>query len=131
MRRRFDLENVLEILAKIFVVATIAFVVGVVLAGIGYTIAGYQNENTYTVTLEEKFTKRHGESDSYMLFTETEGGEKRVFRNSDALFVGKFDSADLQAGLEEGKKYKFTTIGFRIPFLSAFENVIEVKEVKQ
>ena len=54
--------------------------------------------------------------------------ENEVFENTDTLLYGKFDSSDMLRKLKPGKKYKLDVYGFRIPFLSSYRNIIEVKE---
>jgi hypothetical protein len=39
----------------------------------------------------------------------------------------KFNSSDIYNQLEKGKKYRIKVYGFRIPFLSWYKNIIEVK----
>lgn len=50
-----------------------------------------------------------------------------VLGNSDALFEGKFDSADIYGALEPGHTYKLRIAGWRVPFLSAFPNILEIE----
>lgn len=89
-------------------------------------IAVYSNKNAYDITVTDKETKKDGETSKYLVFAETNRGESKVFKNTDALFVGKFNSSDLQGKLKVGDRYEVKTIGFRIPFLSSYENIVEV-----
>ena len=76
---------------------------------------------------------RHVEavSDEYLVFTELENGEKKVFENEDNWIAGKFDSSDIYNDLELGQDYCFKTIGWRIPFLSQYENIIDYRPIGQ
>lgn len=40
-----------------------------------------------------------------------------------------FHSSDTYRSIEPGQTYRFTTIGFRIPFLSEFPNIVEAEPV--
>ena len=87
------------------------------------------SQDDYAITVTDKEVKRSGESYQYLIFSETEDGV-RVFKNTDALIVFKFNSSDIQAKLKVGETYKVETIGFRVPFLSMYENITSVKEGK-
>ena len=58
----------------------------------------------------------------YLIFTEYE-----VFQNTDFIYTGKFNSSDYYRQLEIGKIYDATVIGFRIPYLSTYRNIIKIK----
>lgn len=66
-----------------------------------------------------------GESGKYLIF-----GEREVYENTDVFVIGKFNSSDFYRDLRPGKTYRFTVIGRRIPFLSAYRNIIAFEEVK-
>lgn len=53
-----------------------------------------------------------------------------VFEVSDAVFKGRFDSADRYSTIEPGKMYDFTTVGFRADVFSWFPNIIRIREVR-
>lgn len=59
----------------------------------------------------------------YMVFTDVE-----VFRNVDSLLSFKWNSADVQRQLRPGERYEVRVTGWRIPFLSSFRNILEVRE---
>lgn len=106
-------------------ISVIAFVL-IILTSVGFTIASYQNEQTFEVIVTDKEVKTSSDSSRYLIFAEVDG-ETRVFQNTDALFKGKFNSSDLYAEIEPGEKYTFTTIGYRVNFLSMYENIIEIE----
>lgn len=95
-----------------------------------YTIASYVNKNTYEIKVTEKETKNSQESSKYLIFGIDEEGNEKVFENTDALFARKFNSSDLYAKIEDGKTYEVKTIGYRIPFLSKYENIMTAEEAK-
>ncbi|MFA1509898.1 DUF1523 family protein [Priestia aryabhattai] len=111
--------------AKIFIAA------GIVAIGLsGGTIALHSNTNEYTVTVTGKEVKNTKETSKYLIFTEDKNGSPKVFEDTDSVVRMKFNSSDIYAQLEEGKTYEIDTYGFRIPPLSLYENIYDVKEVK-
>jgi hypothetical protein len=90
----------------------------------------FLNPEKYTATATEKTVKRNGESDRYLVFTKLADGKIRVLQNTDAFFRGKFDSSDIYARLKQDQTYEFETVGYRIPFLSMYENILTAREVK-
>ena len=51
-----------------------------------------------------------------------------MFQNTDEWIRGKWNSSDIQGSLEVGKTYTVVVVGYRIPFLSCYENIISVGE---
>lgn len=103
------------------------FVVCVVfgVGSIGLYVVGLGNNETQIVTVTEKESIRAGDGNKYLIFTDSE-----VFENTDEVFVGKFNSSDFYRVIKVGTKYEFRTIGFRIPFLSMYKNIIGIKEIE-
>lgn len=94
--------------------------------GIVFYVVESFTENDVTVTVSEKETKRSGDTDKYLIWSE----EGEVFENTDNLLRGKFDSSDLQGELTEGEKYECTVIGYRVPILSTYRNLTDCTSVK-
>lgn len=85
------------------------------------------NPQTYTVTVQSKDIKSGSNYGKFLVFcTDTNTGESRVFEVTDSLFRWRFDSADTYNMIKEGETYKFTTGGYRVPFLSMYPNIYEV-----
>ena len=122
--------EILEWIIDHLILLGVLFVLFLIGSGIAYTVAVYQNDETYEVKVTDTITKRDGDSDTYLIFAEDQEGEIYIFKNADAMFAGKYDSSDLQARLKKGSTYEFETIGFRIPFMSEYKNVLEAKEVE-
>ena len=80
-----------------------------------------------TVTDKQSIVVRNGDDvdNKYLIFT-----DKEVFENIDALLKGKLNSSDVQGSLIIGKKYTLEVYGWRIPFLSSYRNITNVKEIK-
>ncbi len=118
--------NLLAILVPIIIASIIAV--------LGFSIYGSFNDTTYTITVtdKERIIDRNGDSvdSKYLIFGDTTEGESLVFENTDELFRGKFNSSNMQGKLKEGHTYEVTVVGWRIPFLSQYQNIIEVEEVK-
>lgn len=93
---------------------------------IGMNIAGYANKETFktTVTDKERVVKKNGEAlDSYYLIY-TENG---TYKLEDELLYGNFRSSDWYGKIKVDSTYEFTTIGFRIGFMSEYPNIVEFK----
>lgn len=48
----------------------------------------------------------------------------------DSVVNGRFDSSDMYGRLEKGHTYKVTVIGFRIPMLSWYKNILTAEEIE-
>lgn len=82
-------------------------------------------ETIYNVRVTDK--ERINERDSngyYLVYTDDE-----VFQNADTWLEGKFSSSDLQGSLHVDRCYALWVYGWRIPFLSAYRNIVSAEEV--
>ena len=75
-------------------------------------------------TVEEKWIKYHNEGAKYLISTKNHG----VLENTDELIVWKWDSSDVYAKITDGEYYCFKVIGWRIPLLSWYQNIITVNK---
>ena len=100
--------------------------IGVGILGVIGTCAGpHLVRETLTAKVTDKEVKRYGEDDSkYLIFT-----DKETFENTDSLLEWKFNSSDVYGKIEKDQTYEFTVYGFRIPVLSIYRNVVDVKPV--
>lgn len=119
------------------------FVLGGV-CGVGSAVP-HCDRSAYTVrvTGSERVTQGSKEnvSSKYVVFTkDVQSGQERAFENTDStlecFFDGcKFDSSTLQSKLkaaeQAGTSVKIQTYGWRIPFLSMYENVVSVQPVEE
>lgn len=62
------------------------------------------------------------QSSKYLIFTDEE-----TLQNEDEIMVGKFNSSDFYRKIEIGKTYTARVCGWRIPPLSQYKNIIELK----
>ena len=108
--------------------AALGLVAGVVLLlGIGTTAAistAHIETPTCTVESKDRTTKREGGSDMRVYTTDC-----GVLSVADSFLDFDFSSSDRFASIKEGKRYEFTTRGWRVPLLSWFPNIIKIKEV--
>lgn len=89
---------------------------------IGVEISRQMKEETLVVKVEDK-NITHDNDSKYLIFT-----DKEVFEETDEWLKGKFNSSDMYNQLKVGNTYRVKVIGFRIPFLSMYRNIIEVEE---
>ena len=108
---------------KIFA-GIIAFLILVGVGSIVLPILQYNHKETFNGEITEKYNKRDGDSDKFFIVLD----DNKVIENSDLLFKGKFNSADIQAKLKVGDKVEVKTIGYRVHFLSMYPTMYEIKE---
>ena len=107
---------------SLFVIGGILVVV--LLCSFAY-VFGTEAEKEITVKkLTHKIkTSSSGQKDEWQVHT-TDGD---VYKVTDTLFRGRFDSSSLMAQLTEGQTYRIKYYGWRIPFLSEYPNILEAK----
>lgn len=64
---------------------------------------------------------KYGSSSLYLIYT-----DKETFKNTDSYAYWKFNSSDLYGKIEVGRRYKFLVVGFRVPYFSAYRNLIKI-----
>lgn len=98
------------------------------------------NDTEYTVTVTDKdrITESSEDGDGnrnisskYLVFADDENGKPLVFENTDCFIRLKFNSSNMQGQLKEGHTYKITVIGYRVSFLSWYQNIVKVEEVER
>lgn len=103
----------------IVLISVIAFIVYISALFIE-TIAS--NTVTAIVKSKERIIK---DGDSYyLIFT-----DKGVFKNADSFFFLKFNSSDFHNEIDVGEWYVFETIGWRIPIISAYPNIVKYEKI--
>lgn len=85
-----------------------------------------------TVTHKESITKISESTDPhddgyttysyYLIYT-----DKETFELSNGILIGVFNSSDIYGTIEIGKTYQFEVRGVRIPFLSMYKWIINIK----
>jgi hypothetical protein len=82
---------------------------------------------TFTDTVTKAWVKSApGSTDQKYLIETTNHG---VLEDTDNYLYLKFDSSDIYGQLQPGHTYTFTTVGWRIPLLSWYPDVLSVQEV--
>lgn len=104
------------------ILGLIAFFILIVIVG-----CNHFNRNSYNITVTDKDRIIKGDDSYYVVFADLQNGQNKVFKNEDTLIEGKWNSSDIQGKLKVGEKYKIFVYGYRFPFLSMYENIIEVE----
>lgn len=96
------------------------------------------DEHWETVTITDKDIKNKSKDSKYLIWADkvkpcSYCGEptSTVYEITDSLFKGRWDSSDLYGSIEVGKTYEIRIAGQRWPFFSMYQNIYEVKEVKE
>lgn len=113
----------------LIVIGVIAFllITCVSCASIRTSVNNTESREPIIGTVVDKYTKRIDSVDKFFVVIEDESGETHVLENTDSFFAGKYDSADVQAKLKEGKKYEVMTFGMRSAVMSMYPNVTDIK----
>lgn len=87
------------------------------------------NDHQYigTVTKQERIAD--GRNSYYLIFIVDENGVHRELKDTDNIIRGKFNSSNIYNQITVGETYKFTVIGYRIEWLSEYENIIGLEKV--
>lgn len=88
----------------------------------------YGNEKEIICTIEDKWIKRSNEDEGDIYLVSC---DEQVYKVSDLLFKGKFDSSNIYAKLKIGKKYKLTVTGYRFGWISSYQNINDFKLVEE
>ena len=117
---------------RIFFVVVMIAIMFVSLIGREAIFNFNDTEYTITVTDKERIYTGSGNSSSskYLVFGDDQNGNSLVFENTDCFIRGKWNSSNIQGQLKVGNTYKIMVIGYRAPFLSWYQNIIKIEEVK-
>jgi hypothetical protein len=99
-------------------------VIVMIIIAIVYEITRYSNKETITAKVIDKeritTSDSEGRVDSYyLIFT-----DKGSFKLEDELFYGNFRSSDWYGQLRKDSTYTFDVIGYRIGYLSEYQNIV-------
>lgn len=83
--------------------------------------------NTYKVTITNKQIVKHNNTDEYLIYTQTEDGDIRVFQNTNNFLELKFNSKDLYLAISINREYEVRAYGFNIPILTHYQNIVKIK----
>ena len=114
-------------MSKAFKVKFFAGVAAVLMLSLIGMVMFNFNDAEYVVTVTGK--ERIMEPSKYLVYADDKNGDSLVFENTDCSIRGKFNSSNIQGQLKEGHTYRIKVVGYRIAFLSWYQNIIKVKEV--
>lgn len=131
MKKKRKLKNSVKLIVAIVLI--VVFIIGI----IAIVNKCEFNDAEYTVTVTdkeriEKFIKSGNDvtdQSYYLIFCKDNEGNYYEFKNEDSLVRGKFDSSTFYNKIEIGKTYRFTVVGYRMPFFSTYQNIIAMEEV--
>ena len=115
-------KSFLEMLSLVIVGA---IVIGFIGGAIYFSTIEYQHEETIEITVKDKYIKRDGDLDIYLVASEA--GD--TYKITDLLWKGKFNSTDLYNQLTIGKTYKVTVTGIRLQYFSMYKNINKIEEI--
>lgn len=108
--------------SAVFVLILIALVLGALSGNVVKDSLAYASSSTQVVTICDKESVLTDDGSEYRVYTS--GGTYKV-TDYRAAQGWRTDSADFYGGLQVGKTYKVTAIGWRVPWFSWFENITE------
>lgn len=105
----------------------VTIVVAIFIGIVGYNIAYFTSRETIhgkKIVDLERIVESSGEetNSKYLVYTNDE-----VFENTDEFILWKFNSSDIQNQLAQADSVNLEVIGWRIPFLSMYRNIVEIK----
>jgi len=106
----------------LFAFLAVIGLLGVVVIGLFAAKMGSFEE--FCDRVDDKWIKNYDDSSKYLISTENHG----ILENTDELLTMKFDSSDFYARIKVNQTYCFRTVGWRVPFLSWYKNIVEVEE---
>lgn len=103
----------------------IVIIIAAIIVGLVYRPINKVVDIEYvTVTVTDKGIKRAGKSgDKYLIYTKDDNNKAEVFEITDSLVAMQFNSSDIYAGLEIGRKYRLKVGGSRNQLLSWYPNI--------
>lgn len=79
-------------------------------------------EEVVTATVTNTMVK----NDQYLVYTDVD-----TYKIEDTIAYFNYRSSDVWGKLTKGNTYEFTTTYWRAPWLSWYENIVDVKEVQK
>lgn len=93
-------------------------------------VISYMNSDQVVFTVTDKQAKLvcDGEdscSNKYMIYT-----DRTTYEITDSVLLFRFDSSDVYGGIKIGETYRADAYGWRIPFFSMYQNLDNVRLVR-
>jgi hypothetical protein len=95
-----------------------------VIFAIGFSTCTAFTSTSGTFTITGKESVKHGEGGKYLVYTDV-----TTYEVEDSFIYWRWDSSDVYGALQIGKTYRATLQGWRVPFLSMYQNIIKPVEV--
>lgn len=118
-----------KIIKTVKILALMPFVV-IVTSFLLYSGTRY-NDHEYTVTVIGKKHIVNHPHNEYLVHCNDENGNLLTVKNVNSYYRMKYNSIELQEQLKEGKTYKLIVVGYRVPKLDMYENIIKIQEIKK
>lgn len=117
---------------KVGILAWVALAVPAILIGYVLCLSVSGNFNTHTAVMTVTGKERVNKDDTsyYLVFGKDMDGKTVVYKNTDNILRGKWNSSEMQGELEVGSTYQVNLVGYRVPLLSWYENIIEAEKVE-
>lgn len=116
---KYKTNNSFELIACVFFIILI-----VVFLVIGLFINLHSENGEFKVIGKEVINTKS--SYSYLIYT-----DKTTLKITDSYINWRFDSSDVYGKIEIGKTYKAKLQGYRFPFFSMYQNIIEPVEINK
>ncbi len=94
------------------------------------SVAGNFNTHTAIMTVTDKERVNKDDTSYYLVFGKDPDGQTVVYKNTDNILRGKWNSSEMQGELEVGSTYQVNLVGYRVPLLSWYENILKAEEVE-
>ena len=109
--------------SKVIAIVTVILVILITIP----MCSNYYSEKSYKITVTGKEVKNSIDDSKYLIFAKTENGETKTFSIEDNVIKWRWNSSDVYGDVEIGKTYEIKVIGWRIPIISSYENIMKIK----
>lgn len=116
-RRRRSRRTWIGVIAVLFVALAIGWVMA---------IKSTEREVDVQVSFKERVCSGSRDSTEckYLVYT-----DEGTFELTDSILYGNFRSSDIYGRLRQDQCYRFTVTGWRLPFFSAYPNIVRTEDV--
>lgn len=114
----------MNIIDRTMVVIAIILVVCMCIGAVKLISIEYSNKETIQIEVKDKYIKRSGEHDTYMVVD----SNNTTYQITDLAFIGKFNSTDIYNRLDIGQTYTVEVTGIRNNFMSWYRNINKIIE---
>jgi hypothetical protein len=101
-----------------------------ILSGTILSARCFLHREVVVATVTDKTVKAYNGEDKYLVFVDVQGGKSTTYEIEDTLVGFRFNSSDVYSALKSGRTYKLEIMGYRIPYLSMYPNILSYEEVE-